>query len=141
MYVVLVHILLFLFVKIYFKRFARMMIFGSILSHTKKRRTTRPQNVVVLTFSLVAEDARTLEFCYLVRGGVGLQNWRGRSQFLPLQKRGGLKKFNHAEKGAKYFHHLKRGALKVLPCLERVGGVGSLGPVVSHFKGPPPSSQ
>ena len=54
------------------------------------RRTTRPQNLVVLTFSLVAVDARTLELCYPVRGGVGLQNWRGGGEVnLNAYKKGG----------------------------------------------------
>ena len=46
-----------------------MRNFGSILKVSHKnlvvRRTTRPQIVVVLTYFLVAEDTRTLEFCYL----------------------------------------------------------------------------
>ena len=45
-----------------------MTIFRSILSQKNLvvRRTTRPQFLVVLTFFLVAEDVRTLEFCYPV---------------------------------------------------------------------------
>ena len=43
-----------------------MKIFRSILSQKNLvfRRTTRSQFLVVLTYFLVAEDARTLEFCY-----------------------------------------------------------------------------
>ena len=45
-----------------------MTIFGSILSQKKLvvRRTTRPQFLVVLTCFLVAENVRTLGFCYPV---------------------------------------------------------------------------
>ena len=67
MYVVLVLILLFLLVRArYIEKFVGMKIVGSILSHKNLvvRRTTRPQFLVVLTYFLVAEDARTLEFCY-----------------------------------------------------------------------------
>ena len=37
---------------------------NSFTTHLVVRRTTRPQFLVVLTYFLVAEDARTLEFCY-----------------------------------------------------------------------------
>ena len=42
-----------------------MKMSGSILLQKKLvvRRTTRSQFLVVLTYVLVAEDARTLEFC------------------------------------------------------------------------------
>ena len=41
-------------------------MFGSILSQKNLvvRRTTRPQFLVVITYLLVTEDTRTLEFCY-----------------------------------------------------------------------------
>ena len=67
MYVVLVLTLLFLLVRErYIERLVGMNIFGSILSQKNlvARRATRPQFLVVLTYLLVAEDARTLEFCY-----------------------------------------------------------------------------
>ena len=42
-----------------------MKFFGSILTkNLVVRRTTRPQFLVILTYFLVAEDARMLEFCY-----------------------------------------------------------------------------
>ena len=43
-----------------------MKVLGSIFSQKKLvvRRTTRPQLFVVLTYFFVAEDVRTLEFCY-----------------------------------------------------------------------------
>ena len=58
-----------------------MNIFGSILSESLVvRRTTRPQFLVVLTYFLVAEDERTLEFCYpghAEGGGGAAQTIRG----------------------------------------------------------------
>ena len=51
-------------------------MFGSILSQKNLvvRRTTRPQFLVVLAYFLIAEDARTLEFCY---PGLGHRNVPG----------------------------------------------------------------
>ena len=45
-----------------------MKFFGSILSkiYLVVRRTTRPQFMVVLTYFVVAEDMRTLEFGTLI---------------------------------------------------------------------------
>ena len=39
-----------------------MKILGQFTKNLVVRRTTRPQFLVVLTYFLVAEDARTLEF-------------------------------------------------------------------------------
>ena len=67
MYVVLVLILLFLLARErYLERFVGIQNFGLILPQKNLvvRRTTRPQFLVVLTYFLVADDARTLEFCY-----------------------------------------------------------------------------
>ena len=62
-------------------------MFGSILSKKNLvvRRTTRPQFLVVLTYFLVAEDARTLEFCYPRRYTFGTlaQKFQGKS---PLKR-------------------------------------------------------
>ena len=80
-----------------------MKIFGSILSQKNLvvRRTTRPQFLVFLTYFLVAEDARTLEFCYPdVANGLVTNYVEGRAtkregghvKFCPYEK-GGRKKF------------------------------------------------
>ena len=72
MYVVLVLILLFLFVReTKLEKSVGVNIFGSILSpkNLVVRRTTRPQFLVVLTYFLVAEDARMFEFCYPAQVG------------------------------------------------------------------------
>ena len=50
-----------------------MKVVGSILSQKEMivRLTTRPQFLVVLTYFLVAEDARMLEFCMPAQHGEG----------------------------------------------------------------------
>ena len=60
-----------------------MKIFGSILSQKSGSQEDnqaamidcRPQCLVVLTYLLVAEDVRTLEFCYPVKGSCILALW------------------------------------------------------------------
>ena len=41
-----------------------IFLVNSFTKNLEVRRTARPQFLVVLTYSLVIEDARTLEFCY-----------------------------------------------------------------------------
>ena len=74
----------------------------------------------------------------------------GACEVLPLRKGGDGKSFSHAVGGEggrrKKFPLFKRGALKVLPCLERAGGGGGgLAPTVldlrfSYFVVPPLSN-
>ena len=105
------------------------------------RRTTRPQFLVVLTYFLVAEDARTLEFCYPDWAGRG---WVKRGKEEEIGNIIGLRAFgkshitfvNNSEKLHLYYKHytcIEENRLKIIYYF---GAIINLETPVTLFRGP-----